>query len=146
MQYSKNDMFIDDVTVAASGTKVSDVLDNNFNRNHNNKMYLVVHTTGAVALGTVKFETSPDNATWTTLRTWTNAEPNKDGYAVLEKVPKGIERYMRVTVVNSSQTTGVKVRAAIVLEEDLDYDLADRDPKAVFDGTKTEAEVREEIA
>lgn len=146
MQYSKNDMFIDDVTIAAEGSEVSEVLDNNYNRNHFNKMYLVVHTPGAVALGTVTLATSPDKTTWTTLRTWSNVEPNKDGYAVLEKMPKGLDRYMRLTVANSSTTATVKVRAAVVLEEDLDFDIADRDPKAVFDGTKTEAEVREEIA
>lgn len=144
MQYSKFDMFLDDVTVAAEGSQEG-TLGNNYNRNTHDKMFLVVHTPATTPLTVTLATAATSTGTWTTLRTWTSVTPNKDGYVVMDKMPKGLSSFIKVTVANAAKAA-VKVRAGIVLEEDLDYNWSDRDPKAVFDGVKTEAEIQTEIA
>lgn len=147
MQYSKFDMFLDDVTIAASGSD-DGVLENNFNRNFHDKMYLVVHTpaTTGVNVTLATADTNTNSTTWTTLRSWSGATADDNGYVILEKFPKGLSNFIKLTVANASQSAAVKVRAGIVLEEDLDYDWGDRDPKAMFNGTKTISGIQAEIA
>lgn len=139
MQYSNADMFFNGVEFQ---NQTSAALANNYNRNWEAKAYLAVHV-NTTAEVTVTLRTGATASTCTkTVGTWT-AVPNKDGYVVMDKLPRGIGKFMTLNV---SMESKAKVTAGIVLEQDMDYDWSDRDPKAVFDGVKTEAQVREEIA
>lgn len=140
MQYSNADMFFNGVEISSQQTSAA--LANNYNRNWEAKAYLAVHV-NTTAEVTVTLLTGATESTCTkTVGTWT-AVPNKDGYVVMDKLPRGIGKFMALNVSIGSKA---KVTAGIVLEQDMDYDWSDRDPKAVFDGVKTEAAVREEIA
>jgi hypothetical protein len=140
MQYSNADLFFNKQSV---GTATSDVLANNYNRNWEAKAYLAVHANTTAAVTVTLYTGATNTAVNTVVGTWT-ATPNADGYVVMDKLPRGIGKFMKLKVEVASDTA--TVTAGIVLEQDMDYDWSDRDPKAIFDGVKTETEVRTEIA
>lgn len=139
MQYSNADMFINETF---TGEKTSAVLANNYNRNWEACAFLAVHANTTSEVEVELFTGATEETATTLVASWARV-PNKDGYVVMDRLPRGLGKFMKLVVTVASSTA---VKAGIVLEEDLDYNWSDRDPKAVFDGVKTEAAVRGEIA
>lgn len=137
MMYSNADLFFDQKVTTAT----SEVLCNNYNRNWEDKAYLSVHANTTKAVKVELLTGSTEGTVATVVATWERA-PNKDGYVVMDKLPRGLGKYMALKVTCDGET---KVLAGIVLEQDLDYDWADRDPTAIFNGTKGEADIRAEL-
>jgi hypothetical protein len=138
MQFSNADLFFDQVLASAT----SNGLYNGYNRNWEDKAYLVVKANTTKSVQVVLYTGPTEAGATTAVRSWA-ATPNKDGYVVCERLPRGLGKWMKLGVVIDSSA---HVTAGITLEQDMDYDWNDRDPKAVFNGTKTEADIRTEIA
>lgn len=132
MQYSKFDMFFDKEAMSSGCTEAA-ILDFGYNRNMEDNLYLAVHSPGSAAIAATlaTADSTASGATWTTLRQWGSSTPDANGYVVMEKLPKGVKNYLKLT---ASAGTDATVTAGLVLERDLDFDLSDRDPAAVFDG------------